>query len=281
MNRTIQFILSHPIASKSKGKALSRYLWWQIRSRLQTQVTVAWIGGTKLVAQHGVTGATGNIYCGLHEFPEMGFLLHLLRPGDLFCDIGANVGSYTILASAIAKAETIAFEPVQETVQRLSRNIRANRIDALVTVQAVVLGPQDGSVEFTVGHDTMNHVATAQDQLTRSLPMRRLDSVLDGRCPIFLKIDVEGFEEEVFSGAQMTLSNPRLVAISTELFTPKLCQMMETKGFRHFYYDPYTRSLTSGENGLKHSNTLLVRDFDEVQRRLQTAHPFEVFGTKF
>ena len=43
-------------------------------------------------------GVTGNVYCGLHDFAEMSFMLHLLRAGDLFADIGANVGSYTVLA---------------------------------------------------------------------------------------------------------------------------------------------------------------------------------------
>jgi hypothetical protein len=55
---------------------------------------------------------TGNLYAGLHEFSEMGFLLHLLRQNDLFVDVGANLGSYTVLASAVCQARNIAFEPV-------------------------------------------------------------------------------------------------------------------------------------------------------------------------
>ena len=59
-----------------------------------------------------MTGATGNIYTGLHEFEDMMFLLHLLRPGDIFVDAGANIGSYTVLASAVVGAKSISFEPV-------------------------------------------------------------------------------------------------------------------------------------------------------------------------
>lgn len=278
MNRTIRFILNHPVAGKFKRRALSRYVWWQATSRLKDKVTVEWIGDTKLVARRGMTGATGNIYCGLHEFPEMGFLLHLLRPSDLFCDVGANIGSYTILASGVARAQTLAFEPVPETVGCLSDNIQANRIVELVSVHEVVLGPQDGMANFSVGQDTMNHVAREGDQLTRLLPMRKLDTVLGGRSPVLLKIDVEGYEEEVLSGAQLTLADPRLLAISTELFTPKISETLARMGFRRFYYDPYTRDLTSLENALKHSNTLLVRDFDLVQARLRNAPSFRVFG---
>jgi hypothetical protein len=42
---------------------------------------------------------SGNIYAGLHEFGDMAFVLHFLRAGDLFADVGANIGSYTVLAS--------------------------------------------------------------------------------------------------------------------------------------------------------------------------------------
>ena len=54
-----------------------------------------WIEGSKLAARNGMTGATGNIYCGLHEFVDMAFLLHLLRPSDLFVDVGAGFLQFT------------------------------------------------------------------------------------------------------------------------------------------------------------------------------------------
>ena len=55
-----------------------------------------------------MTGATQNIYCGLQEFEEMAFLLHFLRKDDLPLDIGANIGSYTILAASSVGARTMA-----------------------------------------------------------------------------------------------------------------------------------------------------------------------------
>jgi len=48
------------------------------------------VNGSKFLVKTGETGLTGNIYTGLHEFPDMGFLLHFLRAEDLFVDIGAN-----------------------------------------------------------------------------------------------------------------------------------------------------------------------------------------------
>ena len=96
--------------------------------------------------------------------PEMGFLLHLLRPNDLFLDVGANIGSYAILAASVRRARAIAFEPDPDTARVLRRNIAINRLSALADVREAALGGVQGQVAFTVGLDTMNRVAGPSDQ---------------------------------------------------------------------------------------------------------------------
>ena len=71
-------------------------------------------------------GAAHFINPGLCEFDEMGFVLHFLRSEDLFVDVGANVGAYTVLASGVIGARTIAFEPNPSTFKYLERNIAEN-----------------------------------------------------------------------------------------------------------------------------------------------------------
>ena len=61
----------------------------------------------------------------------MGFLLHVLRSEDLFVDVGANVGSYTILACSVVGARGISFEPVPSTYKRLVENMRLNHLDEI------------------------------------------------------------------------------------------------------------------------------------------------------
>jgi len=124
-------------------------------------VEFSWIEGSKLIARNGMTGATGNIYCGLHEFADMAFVLHLLRPDDLFVDVGANVGSYTVLASTVCGARTIAIEPDPETARSLQRNIDANGIGDRVAIVQAAVGDRRGRTHFTVGNDTTNRVAPA------------------------------------------------------------------------------------------------------------------------
>ena len=93
----------HPLASRDLPGTVARFLRWQLATRLLAMpVVFPWIGCTSLVVERGMTGATMNVYCGLHEAADMAFVLHVLRAGDGFLDIGANVGTYTILASGVA-----------------------------------------------------------------------------------------------------------------------------------------------------------------------------------
>ncbi len=98
---TLKFLLNHPLNHVQPMRALWRYLSWQVGSRLVPgPVLVPFIEDIALLAEPGMTGATGNIYCGLHEFEDMAFVLHAIQPGDLFVDVGANVGTYGLLACA-------------------------------------------------------------------------------------------------------------------------------------------------------------------------------------
>ena len=56
----------------------------------------------------------------------MSFLLHYLNEEDTFVDIGANVGSYTILSGIIKKSTVHSFEPIPSTFKKLKRNISIN-----------------------------------------------------------------------------------------------------------------------------------------------------------
>ena len=85
---TYKFIANHPLTKDHKLSTMLRWLKWQVGSRLVPgSVAIPFVNETHLLAKPGMTGATGNIYCGLHEFEDMGFVLHFLRPGDLFVDM--------------------------------------------------------------------------------------------------------------------------------------------------------------------------------------------------
>ena len=244
---------------------------------------------SKLIIKKGMTGATGNFYCGLHEFNDMGFLIHLLRKEDFFVDIGANVGSYTVLAGGHIGAKTFSIEPVPATYSHLVNNILLNQMEDRVTAFNIALGSQAGSINFTHSFDTMNHAAAEGETDIIKVPVDTLDNILVGqKTPVLLKIDVEGFETEVNNGATQTLQRNELKAIIIELngsgsrygYDESIIHDGLIKmGFSAFLYDPLSRTLTKVNEFGTH-NTIYIRDLEFVQQRLKTAPKLKIFNTE-
>ena len=231
-----------------------------------------------MVVRNGMTGFTGNIYCGLHEFADMSLVLHALRPEDRFVDVGANVGSYTILASGVCGASTLAFEPDPETAFFLRRNIEINGLSGKASVYEMALGGETGEVDFTVGQDTTNQVAAAGGPRTRRVRIGRLDDVAPAPGASVLKIDVEGYEEQVLAGAEATLANEALLAILTEGQGPAIVDQLARFGFERAFYDPRSRALVHEPVFDRVGNGLFIRDREALQTRLFEAPVREVFG---
>ncbi|KLE36070.1 FkbM family methyltransferase [Aurantiacibacter luteus] len=269
---------SHPLAAGDRLGTLWRIFRWQVQSRLDGRGrTVPWVNDARLYVRRGMTGATGNIYHGLHEFADMGFFAHFLRPGDVFADVGANVGTYTVIGAKVCGAKVHAFEPADETLPFLRRNIEDNGIGDAVTVHEVALGEREGTVHFTVGRDTTNQIAEGGDAgSTRPVPLRRLDDELAGVPLAAMKIDVEGAEEGLIKGASQVLSNPSLRAVQIETITPFVENAFAKAGYARRWYDPFTRTLSASDQGLKPNNTLFVRDEPFVTERLRASRPVRV-----
>ncbi|PKP72144.1 MAG: FkbM family methyltransferase [Alphaproteobacteria bacterium HGW-Alphaproteobacteria-5] len=274
--RLARFFATHPLTRGAPHKAWMRFAVWQVRSRLHSDVTVEWIEGQKLVARRGMTGATGNFYTGLHEFSDMMLLLHFLREGDLFLDIGANIGSYSVLASGVCGARTVSFEPDPDTARYLARNIAINDLGKRATVHEVALGSHNGETAFTVGLDSTNRVAAAGAENVRTVPLRRLDDIAGTGGPAMIKIDVEGYEEQVLDGATDCLGAPSLKLIELETVTPGIQDILARHGFERAYYDPMSRVLDHKPVGPPSSNALYVRDWNFVDARLKSGRKIHV-----
>lgn len=289
--RLLWQIARHPLNRRHPVKALIRWGRWQLGSRLLPgqQALVPFVEDSRLIAAPGLTGMTLNIYFGLAEYREMGLLLHLLRPEDLFVDIGGNVGVYTVLASAVVGAESLVCEPVPASAALLATNLRLNAIEARVRLEQVAVGAEAGSLTMTGGLDTTNHVLTAAEQTALEpgacleVPVCRLDDLLAGRMPRLIKVDVEGFEPQVLAGAPEALAAPDLWAVLLEvneavtLFggsAEGILNTMRDAGFSPWRYDPLSRRLQplSGADS-EGNNTLFLRDqaLEAIKARLAEA----------
>jgi FkbM family methyltransferase len=201
----------------------------------------------------------------------MAFLLHFLRPGDLFADVGANVGSYSVLAGAAVGSDVIAFEP-GEAFPWLVRNLELNGLWQAQARQTAV-GRTNGTVSFTSGKDTMNRIAADGAKV---VPIATLDAACGERGPALIKIDVEGFETEVLEGATGVLQDPGTQAVIMELNDSDARRYLEELGFTCCGYAPFKRSMIEIEAGA--TNGIFVKDLAVASHRVATARPFSVRG---
>jgi FkbM family methyltransferase len=132
-----------------------------------------------------------------HEPKVKEFLGSRFKPGHVFVDVGANVGAYSL--RALSKGMTVySFEPNPENIKILKRNAEINRLPAAILEFA--LGASEGTAKMSQNGATSRIVDEGIE-----VPVRALDSLNYPRVDL-LKVDVEGYELEVFRGAKGTLA---------------------------------------------------------------------------
>jgi FkbM family methyltransferase len=288
--KTLFYICNHPLNRSSPLSAIFRFIRWQVGCRiLGGRRIVPWINGTKLIVGLGETGLTGNVYCGLHEFSDMSFLLHFLRATDTFVDVGANSGSYTVLAAGVGGCRVVSIEPVPFAYRRLIDNIQLNLLDSKVTCLNIGVGARENTLKFSADLDTMNHVLAEHEDSKHqvNVKVRPLDLIMPPDGAALLKIDVEGYETRVADGAAGTLSSRTTQAVIMELngsgarygFDEGDLHIRMTRfGFTPWRYSPFEREIIQirgfNEPG---GNTIYIKDPSFVRERLKSAAKFRVF----
>jgi hypothetical protein len=143
------------------------------------------------------------------------------------------------------------------------------------------LADQEDSLYFTDHQDTINHVS--YDNTGIKVQVKKLDSIVnESQIPALIKIDVEGFEYPVLSGAKNTLENIGVKAIIIELnglgqkygyLDNQIDELLQSYEFKAYHYFPFQRELNLMENGYlgKYSNIIYCRDLPFVRNRLATA----------
>ena len=160
------------------------------------------------------------LYQGLWEKELTILLSKELRTGDVFYDIGANVGYFSCLAAQCGVTEIVAFEPDPLVCSILRTNIALNGFENAVSVCQCALSDEAGPISFQRGSDSafsgfgdwqMRTVAEVTRVEATTLDEFAISG--DRPMPTVLKIDVEGWEERVLVGSSGLISAhpPRLI----------------------------------------------------------------------
>ncbi len=157
--------------------------------------------------------------------PKITFICRrLLEKGDIFIDIGANIGLVSLLCTDILQneGEIYAFEPNPEVFQLLKKTVETNKINNMF-IQMVGLSDYDGTAEMHIFPENLGSASLSRGGSTQKITVAIKDSlnvfseILENKdAPYLLKIDVEGHEAVILNRIKPILASKRPKAIVFE-----------------------------------------------------------------
>lgn len=196
------------------------------------------------------------LFTGGFETVEVEFMRQSLNPGNIFFDVGANAGIFTIIAAKKVglNGHVYAFEPGKRELELLKHNIAINNLTNVTVIETAITNKK-GVTNFAISRDgAMNSLAQTdhpkqQIESWQTIEITTLDNVLEElniSQVDFLKIDVEGAEGLVIEGAKKLLlseNSPTILFEASDLnvrnfgysVTELICKLESEKFFIHYF----------------------------------------------
>jgi FkbM family methyltransferase len=174
-----------------------------------------------------------------HEYGTEKILRALLRAGDTFVDVGANVGYYSVMAGAIVGPSGMVFaiEPQPTALSVLTLNAQAP--DFNICVVPVAASDHTGTADFWVRpHGDRSSLGASGDARHVSVGVDTLDRICSTLTRVsMMKLDVEGFELDVLRGATRIISRHRPL-VCFELLEEMICRrQVDVREFAAFFHE--------------------------------------------
>lgn len=137
---------------------------------------------------------------------EYKLLAAIVRRGYSVIDVGANIGYYLLMFEHLAgkDGQLFCFEPEPDNLLELKRNIENNQLTNVTLFEAGV-GDKDGRTRLACG---LNGMISEDNGGEIDVNLLRLDTVINQKIDM-MKIDVEGYEGQVLSGARCLIKKFR------------------------------------------------------------------------
>lgn len=183
--------------------------------------------------------------------PETIEWLSTFKPGEIYFDIGANVGLYAIAAAAAMDVEVYAFEPEASNFEILTRNIYYNKLSNNMKSYCIALGNEttlgdlflsgfgQGGSSHMFGEPLDIHLQPVEAGFVQGCVCYTIDDLIQkNRLPVphHIKIDVDGLEHKILEGGAETLANKTVKSVLVELNTNievhrNIVPLLENYGF--------------------------------------------------
>lgn len=200
-------------------------------------------GGINKGARWIVGSSIHGCWLGTYEQEKQALVSELVRPGTVVWDVGANAGFYALAFSRLVgtSGRVYAFEPFAENANNLIRHVHLNGLSNTKVIQAA-LASQSGLVGFSVAaSNSMGRILP--EDTSYMVPAFAVDDFVTrfpDSLPQLIKIDVEGAEAAILSGAAQLLSQfaPEiLLALHGEAQERECREILVSQGYRLYYLD--------------------------------------------
>lgn len=196
-------------------------------------------------------------------------LFDLARRAEVFVDVGAYSGLYTVLACiANPSLRAVTFEPNPLKLPQLCANVASNGLQDRVTIVGVALSSRTGPALLAIPSDdsTASLRSPEPGDRTVQVPVTTGDDILAELPVDLIKVDVEGFEPEVLTGMPhvLTTRRPRIIAecLDQEALI-RLRRTVSAFGYRHVHHLDRDGLVTVGDRFVhpgRHPNYLFTTD---------------------
>ena len=189
-------------------------------------------------------------WLGTYELPVQECLARELEPGDIFYDIDANSGFFSLLSSKCVgdKGHVFVFEPLPDNIDTIKSQLKLNQVTNTTLIEAAV-SDSEGKIKFCES----SHASTARikrpDDNGTAVTVKTLTIdkfIKTERPPDLIKMDIEGAELKAFKGAKQ-LSNQNPPKLPIELHgqptVQKVHEMLKEKDYS--FYTPELKKINS------------------------------------
>jgi len=192
------------------------------------------------------SGGNPGYALGSVSMAEQDALAKHLRLGDVFFDIGANVGFFAVIAAKLVgpKGKVYAFEPFAKSAEAIRGNAKRNGLDSVTVLQCAISSESRTGVLSLVG-DSATFSLTSSDgapapETTTSVSIRVIDDLIKEKQvepPNLVLIDVEGAELGVLQGMRKTIEDYAPVIICEvhglgKQFIEQVANVLTPHGYR-------------------------------------------------
>ena len=201
-------------------------------------------------------------WTGVYEIDLQRAIARELVAGNVFYDVGANAGFFTVLAAKLvgSAGRVFSFEPLVSNAESIREQIDINSLNQCELI-AEAVSDRSGTASFVAAeHNALGHLSSLDGKPNaagRDLSVRTVtldEFAVSNPFPDVIKIDVEGAETEVLAGAHSLLSSPRAPRLIVELHGEEKARSVEAilVSFGYCLTDLSGRPLADGTGRQRH-----------------------------